>query len=145
MGKLNILPKGAQPVTVGDLPESTVSFSEIPLIPITVEKAIRRRGKFFLYKLWISDLFHFDYLSTESTRCSVFSSEIDIFDPAVMPNVMLVLFLLFTLWSTLIWMNDLPVSSSWHYKIHLYLFHFILSYCNLAILKKNTKIILCNL
>lgn len=51
MGKLNILPKGAQPVSVGNLPDSTVSFLEIPLIPIRVGKAIWTRGKFFLYNL----------------------------------------------------------------------------------------------
>lgn len=45
MGKLNILPKGAQPVTVGNLPKSIVSFLEIPLIPIRVKKSNLEKRK----------------------------------------------------------------------------------------------------
>lgn len=47
MWERNILPKGAQPVNVGNLPDSTFSFLEIPLIPIRIGKAIWTRGKFF--------------------------------------------------------------------------------------------------
>lgn len=104
MGKLNILPKRVQLVSVGNLPDSTVSFIEIPLIPIRVGKAIWTKEKFFLYNLWKSDKFHCTYLSIESTHCTVFSPTIVIFDPTMTPNVMLAFFLFFMLWSTLTWM-----------------------------------------
>lgn len=127
VGKSGTLPKGVELVSVGELPDSTVSSLEIPpILIIRRGKEIWTRRNSVLYNLWISDWFHSASLSIDrhTVLCSVPRSSFLTLKwhkcyTSLIPA-------LYALIYPLIWRNDLLVPSRWHYRICFYLFCFIL-------------------